>query len=425
MSRVKLALSLAAASVWYRRRVLALVCLTLTLSVALLLGIQYVRTEIRQSFTSTINGTDLIVGARSGQLNLLLYTVFHIGDATNNIRWSTYQALEDDPRIDWVIPISLGDSYRGYRVVATNDQFYQRFQFGNDRSLVLAEGKWFGDLLDVVLGAGVAQRLDHQLGEEIVLSHGGGRISFANHDQLPFRIAGILEPTGTPVDQAVYISLAAMEAMHVGWESGVGLPGRTLSETEARQRTFTPEAITAAFLGLKQPVLTFQVQRELNQSRAEPLSTILPGVALSELWRTMGQFERALLAISAFVVVTSLVGLAAVLLTLQAQRQREVAILRATGASPGLIASLYTLECVGLALMACVLAVVLGAGLIAVISPWLLETYGFSLPLRGLDAAEWGLLAAVPVAALLVSLLPALSTWRSSRRLGFGAGDPG
>lgn len=425
MNHVKLAFSLAAASVWYRRRVLALVCLTLTLSVTLLLGIQYMRTEVRQSFTSTINGTDLIVGARSGQLNLLLYTVFHIGDATNNIRWSTYQSMAEDPRIDWVIPISLGDSYRGYRVVATNDQFYQRFQFGNDQALALAEGQWFTELLDVVLGAGVARQLGHQLGDDIILSHGGGRTSFANHDDLPFRVTGILEPTGTPVDQAVYISLEAMEAIHVGWESGVGLPGRTLSEDEARQRTFAPDAITAAFLGLTQPILTFQVQRELNQSRAEPLSAILPGVALSELWRTMGQFERALLAISGFVVVTSLVGLVAVLLTLQAQRQREVAILRATGASPGLIASLYSLECVALALVACILAVLLGAGLIAAISPWLLETYGLSLQLRGLNGTELGLLAAVPVAALLVSLVPALSTWRRSRRLGFGAGDPG
>src|SRR5690606_41334490 len=132
MNKLKLTVFLSAASLWYRRRVLALVCLTLTLSVTLLLGIQYLRTEIRQSFTSTITGTDLIVGARSGQLNLMLYTVFHIVDATNNIRWSIYQQLQQDQRVDWGIPISLGDSYRGYRVVSTNDQFLTKFQYGND-----------------------------------------------------------------------------------------------------------------------------------------------------------------------------------------------------------------------------------------------------------------------------------------------------
>src|SRR5690554_4595096 len=203
VSKVLLALSLATASLWYRRKVLALVCLTLTLSVTLLLGIQYLRTEVRQSFTSTISGTDLIVGARSGQLNLLLYSVFHIGDATNNIRWSTYQKLAQDKRIDWVVPVSLGDSYRGYRVVSTNAQFVERFRYGNDQPLELAAGHWFTDLFDVVLGAGVARQLNHQTDDSVVLSHGGGRTSFANHTNLPFRVSGILAPTGTPVDQAV------------------------------------------------------------------------------------------------------------------------------------------------------------------------------------------------------------------------------
>lgn len=422
MSKVRLALSLATASLWYRRRVLALVCLTLTLSVTLLLGIQYLRTEVRQSFTNTISGTDLIVGARSGQLNLLLYTVFHIGDATNNIRWSTFQAMEQDRRIDWLIPISLGDSYRGYRVVATNDQFLEHFQYGNSQSLELNRGEWFNDLFDVVLGAGVARQLDHQVDDRIVLSHGGGRTSFSNHTDLPFRVSGILAPTGTPVDQAVYISLDAMEAIHVGWESGVASPGRTLTADRARAREYSPDAITAAFVGLSQPILTFQVQRQLNQTASEPLSAILPGVALSELWRVMGQFEKALLGISAFVVITSLIGLIAVLLTLQAQRQREVAVLRATGASPMLIASLYSFECVALALAACAFALILGAGAIAGLSPWLLEQYGIQISLRALNQQEWLLLGAVPVAALLVSLLPAMTTWWRSRKLGFGAG---
>ncbi|HLT13591.1 MAG TPA: ABC transporter permease [Marinobacter sp.] len=420
MSKIRLALSLATASLWYRRRVLALVCLTLTLSVTLLLGIQYLRTEIRHSFTSTITGTDLIVGARSGQLNLLLYTVFHIGDATNNIRWSTYQQLEQDQRVDWAVPISLGDSYRGYRVVSTNDQFLTKFQYGNDQSLAMAQGQWFTNLFDVVLGAGVARQLNHRMGDEIVLSHGGGRTSFSNHTDLPFRVSGVLDATGTPVDQAVYISLKAMEAMHVGWESGVAIPGRTLSADKAGTRSFTPDAITAAFIGLKNPVLTFQLQRELSQFRQEPLSAILPGVALSELWRMMGQFEKALLGISVFVVATSLIGLIAVLLTIQAQRQREVAVLRAVGASSGLIASLYTIECVVLALSASLLAVLLGAGAISGLSPWLLEHYGIQISLRALNQNEWLLLASVPLAALLISLLPAWGHWKKNRRLGFG-----
>ena len=159
--KARLALSLAMASLWHRKKVLTLVCLTLTLSVSLLLGIQYLRTEVKHSFTSTISGTDLIVGARSGQLNLLLYTVFHIGNATNNIRWSTFQTLKDDERLAWLIPISLGDSYRGYRVVATDSNFLSHFRYGRDQPLELAAGRWFDRVFDVVLGAGVESAGNH------------------------------------------------------------------------------------------------------------------------------------------------------------------------------------------------------------------------------------------------------------------------
>lgn len=415
-----LAFSLAMASLWYRRKVLALVTLTLTLSITLLLGVQYLRTEIKQSFTNTISGTDLIVGARSGQLNLLLYTIFHIGDATNNIRWSTYQKLQDDQRINWLVPISLGDSYRGHRVVGTTDQFPEHYRYGRDQKPELHEGSWFSDVFEVVLGAQVARKHGHQLGDDIILSHGGGRTSFSNHKSTPFTVTGVLSPTGTPADQAVYVSLEGLEAIHIGWESGVAIPGRTVTPEQALNRDLTPDSITAALVGIERKVLTFQVQREINEFSDEPLSAVLPGVALSELWRIMGQFENALLGITGFVVVTSLIGLIAVLLALQVQRRQEVAILRATGASPMLIATLHIIECVALAVSACVIAVLAGAASIAGLSPWLLETWGIQLGLRPLNGMEWLIIAIVPFAAFVVGLIPALQAWRGSRKQGLG-----
>ena len=273
-----------------------------------------------------------------------------------------------------------------------------------------------------LLGAEVARKHQHAPGDELILSHGGGRTSFSNHQDTPFRVTGILAPTGTPVDQAVYISLAGMEAMHIGWESGIAIPGRTVTPDQARARDLTPTSVTAALVGIERKVMTFQVQRQINQYQGEPLSAVLPGVALSELWRIMGQFERALLGITGFVVITSLLGLVAVLLTLQAQRNREIAILRATGASPSLVAALQVIECVTLASIACLLALALSAGGLAVVSPWLLEQHGIQIGLRPLAAAEWLLLASVPATAALVGLLPALQAWRHSRTHGLSHG---
>jgi len=138
----------------------------------------------------------------------------------------------------------------------------------------------------------------------------------------------------------------------------------------------------------------------------------------------MGQFEKALLGITVFVVITSLIGLAAVLLTLQVQRRQEVAILRAAGASPLLIAMLYVIECVILSLVACGLALIVGAAAIAGLSPWLLDTWGVQISLRPLNSTEWLVIAAVPVAALLVSLIPALRAWQGSRQQGLSHADP-
>lgn len=421
---MRLALSLAAASLWHRRRILLLVTLTLTLSVTLLLGVQYLRTEVRQSFNQSVSGTDLIIGARSGQLNLLLYSVFHIGHATNNMRWSSFRELAQDPRIDWLIPLSLGDSYQGFRVVGTDRRFLEHYQYGDDRALEMAGGQWFGDLFDVVLGARVARQLDHRVGDSIVLSHGGGRTSFVSHDKHPFRVSGILAPTGTPVDRGVYVSLEGLEAIHVGWDAGVPMPGRTLSAEAARARELTPDTITAALAGVERQILTFRIQRDINQTSAEPLSAILPGVALSQLWQVLGQFEAVLLAITGFVVVTSLAGLVTVLLTLQTHRHQEIAVLRANGASPTLIASLYLLECTGLALLAAVLASALWYLALALLAPLLLEVWGVAIALRPPGTTEWALLAAVPAAGLLVGLIPAVQAWRLGRRPGgWGAVD--
>lgn len=413
-------LFLASASLWHRRGILTLVTLTLTLSVLLLLSIQYLRTEVRHSFTSTIANTDLIVGARSGQINLLLYSVFHLGDATNNIGWSSYQNLQQDPMVAWTVPLSLGDSYRGFRVVGTDHNFLSHVQYGDGQALKLEAGQWFEQLFDVVLGAEVARSLGHRPGDEVVLAHGGGSVSFMNHDRTPFKVSGILSATGTPVDRAVYVSLPGLEAIHVGWDAGVPLPGRTPSASQLETMTLAPDTLTAALVGLNNRMMTFRLQRKLNQYPGEPLSAILPGVALSELWRLLGQFEKTLLGITGFVVLTSLVGLAAVLLTLQVHRKQEITILRAAGASPGLIASLYLLECLFLALLASGLALVIIYGSIAVGGDWLLQEFGLQIRLRALDTAESSILAGVPIAATLVGLLPALRAWWRSHTSQFG-----
>ena len=409
-------LRLALASLNNRRFTALLTVFAIALSVCLLLAVERVRSETRASFASTISGTDLIVGARSGSVNLLLYSVFRIGNATNNIRWDSYQQLAGHPQVKWAIPLSLGDSHRGYRVLGTSPAYFQHYRFGRQQPLQLAEGRAFADdPFEVVLGAEVAQSLGYRLDERIVLAHGVAKVSLVQHDDKPFRVVGILRRTGTPVDRTLHINLAGMEALHVDWRGGVPARGAgRVSAEQARALDLQPQQITAVLLGLNSRIATFALQREINQYRGEPLLAVLPGVALQELWSLMGTAEQALFVVSLFVVLTGLIGMLTAILTSLNERRREMAILRSVGARPWHIAGLLVIEAFALALAGAALGVVLLYVGIAVAQAPLQQFYGLYLPFGWPSGYEWRLLGAILLAAVLMGAVPAWRAYRQS-----------
>ncbi|MDW1812161.1 ABC transporter permease, partial [Vibrio sp. Vb2362] len=273
-------------SLMNRKATAILTIMTVAISVVLLLGVERIRTQAKDSFANTISGTDLIIGGRSGQVNLLLYSVFRIGNATNNIDWKSYQEFANHRSVDWAIPISLGDSHKGFRVMGTNHSYFEHYKFGSKQPLTFGKGREFNGLFETVLGSDVAKQLGYDIGSEIIIAHGISDVGFSRHDNLPFKVVGILAPTGTPVDKTVHVSLEAIEAIHVGWESGARL-GPTPKAQDLKNRDFQPKQITAMLVGLKSRIQTFALQRQINTYPKEPLSAIMPGVALHELWGMM------------------------------------------------------------------------------------------------------------------------------------------
>ena len=352
-----------------RRLTAGLTLLSIALSVTLLIGVERVRVETRESFAHTISGTDLIVGARSGGVQLLLYAVFRIGNATNNISWKSYQDIAALPNVAWSLPISLGDSHRGYRVMGTTEDYFRQYRYARDRGLTFDQGHAFDDLYDTVLGAEVAEALGYQLGDSVVIAHGANDVRFARHEDKPFRVAGVLKRTGTPVDRTVHVSLEAIEAIHIDWRGGAPLPGLSTSAEKARHKDLTPRAITAALVGLESKIATFQVQRTINDYAEEPLTAILPGVALSELWGITAIAENALLIVSGFVVVVGLFGMLTALFTGLNERRREMAILRSVGARPMHVFALIMGEAAALTLAGIGVGLGLLYGLLAVARP--------------------------------------------------------
>jgi len=419
---------LAVKSLRNRKFTAALTVVSIALSVVLLLGVERIRSEARESFASTVSGTDLIVGARASPVHLLLYSVFHIGNATSNIRWDTYLAIASRPEVAWSIPISLGDSHRGFRVLGTSHDYFGHFRFARDRRLVLASGKPFEDAHDAVLGAEVARELGYDVGRSIVIAHGTGEVSFSLHKDQPFRVVGVLAPTGTPVDRTVHVSLEGLDAVHAEHnevadplaaalrtaEDDGHYKAASLGSAEPPGGALPRRTISAFLIGLKSRSAALSMQRFVNEYAPEPLIAILPGPTLQEVWEIVGAAEKTLLAVSGLVVIVGLVGMLVALLTSLSERRREMAVLRSVGARPlhvfGLIlgeAALLTVA--GIALGLAVLYLGLLAG-----QSWLESRFGLHVGVGWPSVHEVGLIISVTVAGLLIGLVPAYRIYRYS-----------
>lgn len=397
-------LKLCWASLWHRRAMTLVSLLALTVTMSLWLAVEQVRVQSKAHFSQAISGTDMIVGAKGGEINLLLYSVFHMGEPISDIRWQTVEALRERDEVSWVVPIALGDSHRGFRVVGTEPEFFQHYQFRRSQSLSFNQGEVFGDVNQVVVGAQVAKRLNYQVGDKLTITHGLQAMAMAEHDEHPFTISGILGPTGTPVDQALYVSLEALHQIHANWQLGSMVPGSSVLGR------FQPKTVTAALVGLERRTLVFRLQRWIQNYRSEPIQGILPGVALTRLWQMHAISEQALRLIAGLVVLCGLLVLLAQNMANVLLRQEEYRLLRLTGMRHWRIALLVCFEnamVTSIAAISAVLLVMLSGELL---HEWVLSEFGIWFGILLPTMWQWCALAGL---VFISALLPIIPMWRS------------
>ena len=396
------------------RKFTSMLCvLSIALSVTLFLGIERIRNGAREGFTNTISKTDLIIGAKGGPLQLLLYTVFHIGGAVNNIRMSTYEEIKNNHLVEWSIPISLGDSYKGYRVVGTDENFFLHYRFRGDRQVSLASGKIPSETFDVALGSEVAKKFDLKVGDPIVLSHGISSESIFSHDSTPFRIVGIISPTQTPIDTGVFINLYGMEAMHFGWETGVP-DGSAINPDRFKKENIKITQLTSFMVKLKSRIAVLKMRRMIDQYEKEPIMAIIPGLALQEMWQTIGYVEQILFLVSLCVLLVGVLSILISLYTSINERRREMAILRSLGASSRHVFALLIYESSFLVFSGCIIGVGALYGLLFFVRPWLESNFSIYLEIQSLSVTEWFYLLGIFVAGTLAGLIPAAKAYMNS-----------
>ena len=396
-------------SLYARWLTVSLTIFAISLSLMLYLSVEKIRTSAYASFTDTISQTDLIVGSRTSSIQLLLYSVFRIGNATNNITWESYEDIISREEVKWSVPISLGDSHKGFRVMGTTDEYFTRYKYRGGQSLEIQNGEHLDDLYDVVLGASVTEKLGYKIGDPLIIAH--GLSSFSKHEDQPFKVSGILKKTGTPVDNTVIVSLEAIEAIHVDWSSGAKTPGLETPIEIIRQMDLTPKNISGVLIGVNSKLQIFKLQRWVNEYSEEPLSAILPGVALQELWRVVGVVENVLIGISIVVIFTTLIGMTAIIFSSLNERRREMAIWRAMGATPNVILGLLMLEAFIVSFLSSVISTIFLFLLLIILQPWIDQTYGILISIEMFSVDELSVFVYFIVAALLISLLPALRAY--------------
>ena len=435
MMGVTVLFSVAAKSLRYRLSGVILTTIAVALSVFVLLGVEHVRQESRSSFASTVSGVDLIVGARTGDINLLLLSVFRIGSASANVSWESVEAINEHPQVDWVVPLSLGDSHRGYRVVGTTEGFFDRYHYGRKQPITFDTGSQFSETADVVLGAAVAKSLGYGIGDSLILSHGVADTSFVHHDQVPFTVVGLLSPTGTPVDNALFVSLEAIDAMHADEETaqehghdehgshddhnghdehGEHDAHDEHDEHDAHDHSGPLGSVSAVLVGLDGPFATLQVQRWINEFEDEALLGILPGVTLTQLWDIMARIEDTLRGIAILVFISSLFGLNAMLLASMRERRQEIGILRSIGAPSLFILGMLVVESLLIVIVGIVLAIGCLIVAIGAVNGFLMSEVGISFSYQILYPTSLIALTLIVIVSVFMSLLPAWQAYRLS-----------
>mgnify|MGYP001472695706 FL=1 len=449
-----------------------LIILTLAFSISLFFTVSRIQESVRSSFQNTISGVDSVVAARGGDLQILLNSVFLIGEPNSTIRWSTFKDITDNNKMNWAVPITLGDSHKGYRVIGTTNNYFKEIKYSSGKNIEFLSGNSFNDVFDVVLGNAVANKLKYNLGAEIIITHGlsdvGEVHTFSsekenhsdhadhddhadeehdnhddhvdhddhakheehdnhedhadegheghNHENLGFKVTGILKPTGTPIDNAVYISLAGIEAMHTGWIGNQKVID--VSIEQIMQSELKPKTISAIFVSLKNRTQVFQFQRDVLNYKEEAISSVMPGITLSRLWALTGNVDKAFKIITFFIIIIALLGMIAMTIAGLNGRRREMAILRSVGASPTNIVSLLLVESIIISLISCAIGYILMIVIFSIGKDYLQNNYGIFINSFSIKNYDLQMIISIICAALIATIVPAIQIYKNTLRDG-------
>jgi putative ABC transport system permease protein len=386
--------SLSLRYLWSRPLTAALNLLLLTLGLASITFVLLVSEQVDRAFERDLAGIDAVVGAKGSPMQLILAGVFHIDVPPGNIPLADAQALQANPQVAQLIPLSLGDSFRGFRIVGTTPDYITHY------SARFAQGAVWAAPMQAVAGALAAQAAGLAPGVKFIGSHGLGGGGHAHGDN-PYTVAGVLAPCGCVLDRLI---LTATESVWLVHEKA------TAVDEEDRKALEAEREITLALIRYKSPLAAVTFPRFVNTTT--DMQAAAPAVEVTRLLRMVGVGTDVLRGFGAVLLLAATLSVFIALWSAVRERRADLALLRMLGAPPRRVAALLVFEALWLALLACVLGL-LGGHLLTGLVGWLLQSQR-SLAITGwiwVPAEAWVPVAAAVVAAV-AALIPALSARR-------------
>ena len=369
--------------------------LLLTLGLASITFVLLVSTQLDRAFERDLAGIDVVVGAKGSPMQLILAGVFHIDVPTGNIPLEAVQELEKNPQVAKLIPISMGDTFRGFRIVGTTPAYADHYGAN------LAQGAMWAQPMQAVVGAQVASNTGLAVGNSFIGSHGLGGTGHEHGDN-PYRVTGVLAPCGCVLDRLVLTPTESVWQVH---EKATALDAEDQKIMEAERE------ITLALITYKSPLAAVTFPRFINTTTE--MQAAAPAVEVTRLLRMVGVGTDVLRGFGAVLLLTAGLSVFIALWNAVRERRADLAMLRMLGAPPGRVAGLVLCEALWLASLASALGLLLGHALAHGLG-WALQAQGL-LPVTGwiwLPAEAGVPLLAAGVAAL-AALLPAVQAYRT------------
>jgi putative ABC transport system permease protein len=387
-------LALAHRYLWSRPLAAVLNLVLLTLGLASITFVVLVNDQVHRAFQRDLAGIDLVVGAKGSPLQLILAGVFHIDVPPGNVALADVQALAAKPQVAQLIPLSLGDSFRGFRIVGTTPDYLAHYR------AKFAEGAAWSQAMQAVAGAQVARSAGLKPGHAFIGSHGLGAGGH-RHGDTPYRVSGVLAPCGCVLDRLILTATESVWRVH---EKALA------TDEEDRKALEQNREVTLALVRYKSPLAAASFPRWVNNDTE--MQAAAPAVEITRLLRLLGVGGEVLQGVGAVLLVTAALSVFIALWTAVRERRADLAMLRMLGASPAKVAGLLLAEALWLAALASVLGLLAGHALTALVGSVLQAQQ--SLPIAGwqwVREEAW-----IPVAALatagLAAAIPAASAYR-------------